>query len=208
MKRIFQFSLLIMALLFCVSNDLHAQRGKKKKSSKTDEYFDDRGGFAHRLWYGGGVSLGFSGGTFESLFQFGLSPMVGYKITDKFSVGPRVSAIYTNYRFQISNNQVAKADPVSWGVGAFARYRVIPIIFAHVEYGVENEALFTNINAQTNEIEVARRTRSNMFLGLGYTSANSGSPWGFEISILYNALLPENSVESPFDLRTGITYNF
>lgn len=205
MKRIFQFSLLIMALLFCVSNDLHAQRGKKK-SSKTDEYFDDRGGFAHKLWYGGGISLGFSGGNFESLFQFGLSPMVGYKITDKFSVGPRVSAIYTNYRYQISNTQVAKADPISWGAGAFARYRIIPIIFAHVEYGVENEALFTDIRG--TDIVVARRTRNNMFLGLGYTSANSSSPWGFEISILYNALLPSNSVESPFDLRTGITYNF
>ncbi|GJM34086.1 MAG: hypothetical protein DHS20C18_30870 [Saprospiraceae bacterium] len=196
-----------MALMLVSNSDLFAQqRGKKKKkSSKTDEYFDDSGGFAHRLWYGGGISLGFSGGTGESVFQFGLSPMVGYKITENFSVGPRVSAIYTNYRIQISNDQVAKADPLSWGVGAFARYKIIPIIFAHVEYGIEDEALFTNIVG--NEIVVARRTRSNMFLGLGYSS-NSGGPWGFEISILYNALLPDNSVESPFDLRTGFTYNF
>ena len=56
MKKIIQLSLLIGALMLCFNIESSAQYGygkkkKKKKTVKNDEYFDESGGFAHKLWY-------------------------------------------------------------------------------------------------------------------------------------------------------------
>ena len=91
MKKFFLLSLLALLFVSMMTNDAHAQRqGKKKKSSKTDEYFDESG-FVNKLWYGGGLNLGYSGGNNQSFFAFGLSPMVGYKVWDDIiSIGPKL----------------------------------------------------------------------------------------------------------------------
>lgn len=44
-----------------------------------------------KIWYGGGLNLGFSGQSGLNVLQLGASPMVGYKILPRWSVGPRVS---------------------------------------------------------------------------------------------------------------------
>lgn len=204
MKKLFQLGLMILVLLFVFSNDTYAQKSKKKKSA-TDEYFDESGSLKTKLWYGGGFTLGYSGGTFENFFQIGISPMVGYKITDKFSAGPRVSFIYTNYRVQYGGD-VLTANPVSWDAGVFARYKIIPVIFAQVEYQFQNAVEgFTIVNG--NELVSIRRQRNNFLAGLGYSSSG-GSLFGYEILLLYNTTLPSNVLESPFVIRIGFTYNF
>lgn len=204
MKKILQLSVLIFAVLLCFNNDAFAQRKKKKKKSETDEYFDESGGFAHRLWYGGNFTLGFSGGNISSVFQLGISPMVGYKLTDQLSVGPRISLLYTYYKTELAPNDIQSQDPLTYGIGAFARYKAFSNLFAHIEYEFENEANFVILNG---DLEVLTREQNNFFLGAGYNS-NSGGPWGYEILLLYNLLLPENTVEVPFSLRFGFTYNF
>ena len=47
--------------------------------------------FVGRLWYGGGFNIGFGGYNGFSSFNFGLSPMVGYKIVRPLSAGVRVA---------------------------------------------------------------------------------------------------------------------
>ena len=124
MKRILQLSFMIVTLLLCFNVDSYAQYGygkkkkKKKKVEKNDEYFDESGGLGHKLWYGGGFNLGFSGNSFQSLFQIGISPMVGYKITEEFSVGPRASVQYNYFRVN-DGGQVLRASPITWAAGAF-----------------------------------------------------------------------------------------
>ena len=205
MKRIVQLSFLLLAILLCFNNDAFAQRKKKKKKkSETDEYFDESGGFKHRLWYGGGFTLGFSGANNSSVFQLGVSPMVGYKITPDFSIGPRLSILYTYYRLEVFPGDVQSQDPLSFGFGAFSRYKVYQSFFAHVEYEFENEANFVLING---DLAVLRREQNNLFVGGGYNSS-AGGPFGYEILLLYNLLLPENTVEVPFSFRIGFTYNF
>ncbi len=206
MKKLIQLSLMLLVLLLAFPDDANAQRSKKKKKSTTDQYFDESGSLKTKLWYGGGFTLGYSGGTFESLFQIGLSPMVGYKITDKFSAGPRFSFIYTNYRVQWGNG-VLTANPITWDAGVFARYKIIPIIFAQVEYQFENDIQGFNVNAG-NELEAIRRQRNNFLAGLGYNSSGGTAGFGYEILLLYNTTLPANVLESPFVIRIGFTYNF
>lgn len=159
--------------------------------------------FASHLWYGGNVGLGFSGTSYQSLFQIGVSPMVGYKITPQFSIGPRVSFTYSHYRYNFGGGDVQTANPVTWSAGAFARYKVFRTIFAHAEYEFENSPIFSLSN--NGDLEVLRDQRTNTYIGAGY---NSGERFGYEILVLYNFSLPENTVESPFDIRFGFTFNF
>ena len=207
MKKIFQLSLMILVLLLAFDNDMYAQRGKKKKKkSTTDEYFDEGGSLKHKLWYGGGFTLGFSGDQFQTFFNIGLSPTVGYKITDKFSAGPRVSFIYNNAKVQ-TNNGVLAGNSLSWDAGIFARYKVLPIIFAQVEYQYENAKFFTISSSSAGQLDVTSRKRNNFLVGLGYNSAGGGLV-GYEILVLYNTSLPNTVFENPFVLRFGLTYNF
>ncbi|MCB9265170.1 MAG: hypothetical protein H6558_09115 [Lewinellaceae bacterium] len=206
MKKIIQLSFLLFALLFIIQVDAYGQRGGKKKQD-VDKYFDESGGFAHRLWYGGGFSLGFSGNNFESIFQIGLSPMVGYKITEEFSVGPRANLSYFLYRGEtFTPAGVQGANLFEYGLGAFARYKVFRSIFVHLEYGFDNEARIFGYDEIARDWITDRRVRNNAFVGGGYNDGNG--VWGYEIYLLYNVLQEDNTLALPLDFRFGITYNF
>ena len=205
MKKIFLFSLLTLLVAVAFTNDAYAQR-KKKKSSKTDEYFDESG-FVNKLWYGGGVNLGFTGGNNQSLFYFGLSPMIGYKILDDIiSVGPRVGFQYNHYRVQDFSGQVFKTSPLSYNVGMFSRIKAFPNFFAQLEYEYENnEFVDGTFNPNTGKLNTERQSFDNVYIGAGY---NSGGLFGYEILLLYNVNAPVNTIDSPFDIRIGFTYKY
>lgn len=203
MKKLLLFSLLTLIIACAFTDDAHAQRrGKKKKSSKTDEYFDESG-FANKLWYGGGLILGLSGSNNESLFTFGLTPMVGYKIIDDIvSIGPRVGFEYNHYRIDLG--QVYKNSNLSYSLGVFSRIKAFPNFFAHLEYEYENTE-FINGDIVNGRLATSRITYDNVYIGAGY---NSGGLFGYEILLLYNVNAPENTAASPVDIRAGFTYKF
>ena len=206
------FSLLALIFTAAFTNEAMAQKKGKKKSSKTDEYFDDSG-FANKLWYGGNFNLNFYGGTNQSQFTFGLSPMVGYKlVNDLISVGPRVGFEYNNIRVQPTGGPVYKASPLSYSIGAFARIKPFDNFFGHFEYEHQNAEStdpngdgYINVNTQTGKIITERLNYNNVYVGAGY---NSGGLWAYEIMVLYNVNYPDNLVTSPFSLRFGLTYKF
>ncbi len=187
------------------------------RKKQVDSYFDESGGFARRLWYGGNVGLGYSsspdyntGGNYSS-FNISLYPMIGYKFDKHFSAGPRFGVGYQNIKAVNSNNAYSSLNLVNYSVAAFARYKVIANFFVHTEYGYDD---YENYGVdqygrigldQNNKPVTARANRTNFYAGVGY---NSGGSFGYEILALYNFNLPSSSPESPFDLRFGFTYNF
>ncbi len=193
MRKAIRISMLVIVALFFWQVSAEAQRRDSRSQKQSD--------FASRLWYGGGVGLGFSGGNQESLFQIGLSPMVGYKIIEPFSIGPRVNLLYSHYRINFTGN-VESANALSWSAAMFSRYKIVRNIFAHVEYEFENAAVFSY---GVDGLETLRRERNNFYIGAGY---NSGGEWGYEIVLLYNTLQPENDINPPFSFRIGFTRNF
>lgn len=206
MKRIIQFSFILFALLFVFQVDAYGQRGGKKKQD-ADKYFDESGGFAHRLWYGGGFTLGFSGNSVSSIFQLGISPMVGYKITNEFSVGPRATLLYLLYRAEtFTADGVQSTNLFNYGFGAFTRFKITRSIFAHLEYGFDNEVETINYDPNTRDWVANRQLQNNAFLGGGFNDGNG--VWGYEIYLLYNVLQEDNTLDLPFDFRFGVTYNF
>ena len=81
---------------------------------------------ASRLYYGGSVTMSFSGAT-----RIGVFPMVGYRLTPQLSLGAKVGYEYVNYHdvdFNANN----------YGAGAFARFRFVPQAYLHAEYQMIN----------------------------------------------------------------------
>jgi len=200
MKKITKLlPLLLVFAIFVSINDAAAQR---KKKSTTDEYFDESGGsFKQKLWYGGGITLGLN----NSQFNFGLSPMVGYKFSELVSFGPRAEFLFTSGKFTNGGSTV-NYNLLSYGIGPFARLKPLPQLFAHVEYQYLNSPIPESIDSN-NKLVSRREGVNNFFIGAGYTSG-AGSLFGYELSVLYNVLEPEDSVNIPFVFRGAFTYNF
>ena len=198
--------LMVLFSLFFALPEADAQRrGKKKRRDKEPQA--EVISLKERLWYGGGFILGFNsfggGVTAQNAFLIGVSPMVGYKVTDKLSFGPRVELNFQTARYQFGND-VLSNNTLNWGVGGFGRHKFFDVLFAHVEYGYFNYEVVEGVDID-NEFLTRREGENQFLLGLGY---NSGYPWGTEISILYDILAPEDTVQLPIVFRFGITYKF
>ena len=213
--------LLLGALLLCFSTDLAAQNygsGKKKKKkpeprertrteqTETDDYFDDSGNLTAKLWYGASGTFQISQFAGNGVLAIGIRPMVGYKITPAFSVGPTVGVSYVSQR-----TQGIGYNGVQYGAGAFTRYRIIPAIFAHAEYYVDRVPFpvspFELKPGSTNRLVTQYETFSDFLVGLGYQTGGGSSPLGQSIELLYNTTNPPEGI-FPFNIRISINYNF
>ena len=175
------------------------KKKKKKKPAKTeqtDDYFDESGGFAHRLWYGGMINFQIGSDQFgNSALLLGLSPMVGYKFTDYLSAGPRITFNYYEEYLPGPNFKV-----IQLGIGGFGRVKFSPSIFAHLEY----EVLKLN---EVSDFGLQEGSENNFYAGLGYNSSG-GVGFGYEIMVLYNFLEENRDTQVPIEFRVGFTYNF
>ena len=186
---------------------------KKTSSKKTDQYFDESGGFKHRLWYGGSFNLNFDGdGQNYSLFTIGLTPMVGYKIIGGLSAGPRFGVNYSRLKIRDNAGQYIGVNLTDYTVGAFTRYKAFKNFFVHAEadyYSAQIPGSSTSPWSVIKDVDGKpfryRDNRTNYYAGIGY---NSGGLIGYEIMALYNFSVTKSSLQSPLDLRIGFTYNF
>lgn len=238
MKKILKISYLALALVFIGSLTLSAQikpsakkktdepteqtedskpspttktTKKKTTSKKTDDYFDESGGFKHRLWYGGSFNFNLSGADGASYFVIGVTPMIGYKIIGGLSAGPRIGVNYTSIKSLNTRNQISSVGLTDFSLGAFTRYKAFQNFFVHGEY--EYQSLQSAFGDSYNRIQLdadgkpikQRYDRTNYYGGIGY---NSGGIVGYEIMGLYNFNLPKDSFEQPYSIRFGLTYKF
>jgi hypothetical protein len=81
---------------------------------------------ASPLYYGGSVTLSFSGAT-----RVGIFPMVGYRLTPQLSLGAKAGYEYVNFHDVDFNAH-------NYGAGAFARFRFVPQAYLHGEYQMIN----------------------------------------------------------------------
>ncbi|MCW5921923.1 MAG: hypothetical protein KIS77_06270 [Saprospiraceae bacterium] len=186
-------ALVAVGLLFFAQDGLAQSKSKKKSDSSSE--------FKSRLWYGGGLLLGFSGSSFGNLFQFGLAPQVGYKIVEPLSIGPRASFVFGSYKqpgFKATN--LFNTD-----IGGFVRFRVYQGFFLQGE--LTNE-WYQGVDRNTTS--KFKRTRFNQRIGAGYNFAGGRGGAGSEIAIMYNFAIANDldTYENPLEYRLGFTWNF
>jgi len=142
--------------------------------------------FAERLYYGGNVQLQF--GTYTVV---GISPLIGYKITEQLSVG--VTPSYTYFR-----DNFYRIGYSVYGGSVFSRYFVIEDLFLHAEY----ERLYYPVIAGTGNTSKFYADRA--LVGGGYVMRFSDNA-GFFLMGMYDLLWKQQSsfYLSPFVFRGG-----
>lgn len=131
------------AILFCLGVHIasaqedipvYSSSGKPVKDGKVNSR-KQKGFDASRIIFGGGFGFGFG-----NITNVSVSPMVGYRISDRFSAGVGVGYQYVRIKnywtiFDQSNNTVYKPFTANvYSPSVWMRYVLWNNIFAHVEY--------------------------------------------------------------------------
>jgi len=153
--------------------------------------------FIDKLFVGGGLGL-----QFGSLTLIDITPMVGYRVTEKFETGIGLTYKYYKYNDYYGLGIDLKSNII--GGSIFARYHIIENLFAHIEYEslrYRYDEYYGSIGALTSENRIAYI--NSFFIGGGYRQRISQSSY-FYIMALWN--LNETTL-SPYSnpvLRMGV----
>jgi hypothetical protein len=137
--------------------------------------------FKSHLFFGGGLGLQFG---YMTLIE--ISPLVGYKITPKFSVG--VSPTYKYYHYNDYYGPSLDLKTNVFGGSIFTRYSIFENVFAHVEY----ESLL--YNTQVPGYPETRQQFNSFFVGGGYNQRISMNS-AMYILVLWNL---NDTPDSPY----------
>lgn len=162
-----------------------------------EESMDEKPSLRDRMFFGGGFGLSFS----SAYDFFSVSPIIGYKITDKLAGG-----VMLQYRYTKDKRYTQPMTFNDYGVSPFLRYNFWKGLFLHTEYEYLNyEALYP-----TGE---STRLSFNSFMAGGGFFQPLGRNAGLFAMGLYNFSYRANSsdpqaYDSPWVFRIGITAGF
>lgn len=175
----FLFCLLSFTLVFSQEDSTRKYSPKNRKHEAPK----------NRFFTGGGLGLQFGNPTLIDI-----SPIVGYKITEKLSVG--VSPSYKYYK--VSHPSFGTYSLNIYGGGVFSRYMLTDFLFAHAEH----ETLYAKWIENRRPFSI-----TSVFIGGGYLQRISEN-----MSVYLLALWNINDgVNSPYQnpvIRAGIGLGF
>jgi opacity protein-like surface antigen len=132
-------------------------------------------------WYYGGT-IGFS--FWNDYTYIGIYPLVGYKVTPKFSIGGKIGYSYYNYHDTDLSTH-------NYGGSVFTRYRVIPQFYLHGEFVYFSYEQQT-YDLETREYGTDRNWVPYLLLGGGFSQNVGQNVWAY-VEILFDVLQDENS---------------
>jgi hypothetical protein len=152
-----------------------------------------------------GVGLGYSSYYGLSNFNFSISPAIGYRVSDRFSIGPGISYAYNYYGEDNGRGGTASVSTSSFGVKGFAQFMVINQFFVHAEYEVTRAELLA---FDQRGVYVGNVTRSvqTPLAGVGYRSQISNRA-AADIVLLYNFQDNYNSIYPNPVIRFNFLFN-
>jgi hypothetical protein len=182
---------IILLLVLTASFQANAQWGNEEMVEKP--------AFKDRIFTGGGVGMSFS----QSYDFISLSPIIGYRLSQKLAAGTSIIFRYTNYKYV-----TPKVNTTDYGVSPFLRYQFYGPLFLHAEYEYLNtqylDASYTRV----------RKDFTSLMAGGGFFQP-MGRHTAFFITVLYNFSYrnPTNQFDyypysSPLVLRAGFTAGF
>ena len=144
-----------------------------------------------------GGNFGASFGSIET--SVALSPTIGYRLTERFTLGTGV--IYQYYRYKTSAFDVKFNN---YGGKLFGTYQLNDFLILHSEYESLNLDYVT-FNALGNPDGTRKRTIGSMFVGGGYRQYSSENTM-FDIMLLYNLTeTPYTPYSNPI-IRVGFSF--
>ncbi|MDB5236688.1 MAG: hypothetical protein JWR44_3681 [Hymenobacter sp.] len=153
--------------------------------------------------------LGFNSYNGISQFNVSAAPAVGFRITDKFAIGPGISYAYSSFSVpdgyilnQAGENSISTS---SLGLKAFAQYIVYKEFFVHAEYEVTNAQLLADDGY--GGVQKINKTVTSPLAGVGYRQY-LGDKAAIDIVGLYNF---DNTIYSLYPglvMRFSFLFNF
>jgi len=163
-----------------------------------------------KLFIYSGFGLGYSSNYYSpgGIFNFSLSPAVGYRVNDRLAVGPGLSYAYVNYSF---GKNAPSLNLNNIGVKVFGQFRIIDQFFIHGEYEVTKAELplvdqNNNYIVVNNRIATGSRNVQSPLAGVGYRSQISNRA-AADIVLLYNFQGGYNSIYSNPVIRFNFLFN-
>ncbi|MFH1118951.1 MAG: hypothetical protein V1775_03955 [Bacteroidota bacterium] len=193
MKNFTGFCYLLLLLIFVLnSTDAFAQ----------DPPLGPKSRFTDKLFFGGGLGL-----QFGTITLVDVSPVIGYRVTEKFETGLGLTYKYFRYKdYYIDYNTGIGYDLKSniLGGSVFARYHLLENVFAHAEFESLNYR-YDDFYDSGGVVLSERRTAviNSIFVGGGYRQRISSGSYFF-IMALWNL---NDSALSPYSnpvLRMGV----
>jgi hypothetical protein len=139
-----------------------------------------------KWYYGGTVGFNF----WQDYFYLSINPIVGYKISPKFSVGGKLLYSYYNY-------DDPDVSTHNYGASIFARFRPIYQIYLHSEFAYESYEIPV-YNPQSREWDSDRNWVPFLLLGGGFVQ-QVGPNAAVYVEILVDVLQDENSPYEDWD---------
>jgi hypothetical protein len=148
-----------------------------------------------RMFFGGGVGLGFGDVTFVSI-----EPLFGVHLTKQIAVGAGLL-----YRWTEDNRYDPDLSTNEYGGRAFAQYFPVPQFYLQAEYE------YLDYEYPISPTSTTRTSASSIFAGGGVYRPLGGNA-GLFASALYNFSYDDNDITSPYDspwvIRVGVTAGF
>lgn len=148
-----------------------------------------------RMFFGGGIGLGFGDVDFVSI-----EPLFGVRVHKQVAVGAGLL-----YRWSEDNRYDPNLDTTDYGARAFAQYFPVPEFFLQAEYE------YLDYEYLQSDLSTGRDTASSIFAGGGISRALGGAA-GFYAAALYNFSYDGDDLASPYDspwvIRVGVTAGF
>lgn len=173
------------------------EQARKAAQQHADQYT--------KLFVYSGIGLGYSSYYGFSNFNFSISPAIGYRVTDRFSIGPGISYAYNHYGQDYSNGPSTSLSTSSFGAKVFAQFMVIDNFFVHAEYE-STRAQFLVVDQFNQYQGTVTRTVQTPLAGVGYRSQISNRA-AADIVLLYNFQDNYNSIYPNPVIRFNFLFN-
>ena len=146
-----------------------------------------------KVYFGGYMSL-----TVGSYTRIGVYPLIGYKFTPKLSGGLKIG-----YEYVSDNRYASTYTSSNYGGSIFARYRIIPRLYFHVEYEQFSYELYNSDGTSSRE------WIPFLYLGGGYSQPLGRNVW-LTAQVLFDVLQDERSPYNNWDpiFSVGVAANF
>lgn len=147
--------------------------------------------FKDRLVYGGGLTLNFG----NNFTLVGVSPTIGYKVTDRYVTGIGISYLYLG-----TNTQ----DVNSYATSIFNQFSVTKELYLHAEFEVGRSDYTFKAPGDDQKISL---TYPALLVGAGYRQM-AGGRVSIGFMVLYDVIQDPNSPYQSIIYRGGVMVGF
>jgi hypothetical protein len=193
------FTLFILLLLFQTGNsqvdsvytgNKNDQNSKKRKPDPKNPDW-----FKQKISYGGFITPSYGVSTYGSLLSVSANPNIGYRVTDRMTLGVGGYYYYTSLKTSVS-----KYSQSLYGPSVFGRYKILTNAFFQLEYAKMNQPDYYSAND-------TRVWVNYFYVGGGYFQS-MGNGNGVVLSIKYNLIPSPNSSFLNYMFNIGFVRGF